>query len=433
MSKYVYKLSDYRAVKEAEITIDGITVLAGENGTGKSTLSRWLYYIVKVLSEYEVLIDKEAIREMRSMLRRLERPDGYLGRRTTDQRHFFSEMRNVLDSDNDFTYKMKRMTEFVEMYVHIVSDKIEKEGLDADYTRRLLTLFDMESESFADANEVVEAINEELLDRIAKIQDDVKQKKEERKSETFIDLLPISSLDDADVCHVKVDFVEDGVALLDEEHFCPVLNLNQVVYYKTYELMDYMDYKSDFNSLLEKPIGKMSDQEKLVHKLICQTIGGNVTLHEDNFTLFGNNQLYYKREDGLEFPLRQAATGIVSFSYLARLLENGYLRKGTLLIIDEPEAHLHPRWIVEYARILVLLQKKLDVKIVLSTHNPDMVAAIDAIARRENVLSKVNFYFAKPGTNAGIYQYVYERQNSIGEIFNSFNIALTKIQAYGDE
>lgn len=433
MSKYIYKLSNYRAVKEAEIVIDGITVLAGENGSGKSTLSRWLYYIVKVLSEYESLIDNEAINEMHSMLRRMKKPGLYFGYRTTDEKNLFSEMQNVLDSDYDFTYKMNRMSEFVEAYVSLISNQLKNSERDSDYTKRLLTLFDMENVSFSDTQEVVEAIKTELLSRIAKIQNEVKQKKEERKIETFEELLPMSVIDDMDTSNINIDFIEDGVELLDEKHFSPVLNFSRAIYYKTYELMDYLNSDSDFNSLLEVPTSKMTDNEKLVYKLICQTIGGNVTLHNDSVPFFGSKQLYYKREDGLEFPLRQAATGIVSFSYLARLLENGYLRKGTLLIIDEPEAHLHPRWIVEYARILVLLQKKMDLKIVLSTHNPDMVAAIDSIARRENVLSDVNFYFAKPDTNGEKFQYVYERQESIGEIFDSFNIAISKIQAYGDE
>ena len=37
MSNYRYTLSDYHAIKEADITINGITVLAGENGCGKKT------------------------------------------------------------------------------------------------------------------------------------------------------------------------------------------------------------------------------------------------------------------------------------------------------------------------------------------------------------------------------------------------------------
>lgn len=35
MSNYRYTLSDYNAIKEADIAINGITVLAGENGCGK--------------------------------------------------------------------------------------------------------------------------------------------------------------------------------------------------------------------------------------------------------------------------------------------------------------------------------------------------------------------------------------------------------------
>ena len=56
MSTYKYSLFDYHAIAEADITIDGITVLAGDNGCGKSTLSRWLYYLVNTSSRYEELL-----------------------------------------------------------------------------------------------------------------------------------------------------------------------------------------------------------------------------------------------------------------------------------------------------------------------------------------------------------------------------------------
>ena len=52
MSKYKYIVRDYHAIKEAEIKIDGITVLSGINGCGKSTLSRWLYYLVNGAKEF---------------------------------------------------------------------------------------------------------------------------------------------------------------------------------------------------------------------------------------------------------------------------------------------------------------------------------------------------------------------------------------------
>ena len=54
MSKYRYSLHNYHAIEHADIVIDGITVLAGENGCGKSTLSRWLYYTINGATEFDV-------------------------------------------------------------------------------------------------------------------------------------------------------------------------------------------------------------------------------------------------------------------------------------------------------------------------------------------------------------------------------------------
>ena len=89
------------------------------------------------------------------------------------------------------------------------------------------------------------------------------------------------------------------------------------------------------------------------------------------------------------------ATGLKTFSYLYRFLENGYITTETVLIIEEPEVHLHPKWVVEYARILVHLHKQVGVKILLASHDPDMVAALQSIGEKEELGEKLNFYIAK--------------------------------------
>ena len=102
----------------------------------------------------------------------------------------------------------------------------------------------------------------------------------------------------------------------------------------------------------------------------------------------------------------------------------------TLLVIDEPEVHLHPQWVVEYARLIVLLNKKIGVKFLIASHHPDMISAIKYIANKEKNSSDLHFYLAKSDKNS--YQYDYKDLGlEIEDIFSSFNIALKRIDLYG--
>ena len=73
MSKYTFKLSNYHAIENAEITLDGITVLSGENGSGKSTISRWLYYLIRGTNDYEYFVDRESFNEIRPLVDSIRR------------------------------------------------------------------------------------------------------------------------------------------------------------------------------------------------------------------------------------------------------------------------------------------------------------------------------------------------------------------------
>ena len=49
----VFKINQIGAIEKAEVLLDGLTVIGGENDTGKSTVGKLLFAIVKGISRYE--------------------------------------------------------------------------------------------------------------------------------------------------------------------------------------------------------------------------------------------------------------------------------------------------------------------------------------------------------------------------------------------
>ena len=177
-----------------------------------------------------------------------------------------------------------------------------------------------------------------------------------------------------------------------------------------------------------QPVALEANAVKLLIR-IRQLIGGEVKLQQ---SFYNSTELHYIRKgDNLNIRLEDTATGMKTFAYIQKLVENGYLNERTLLLIDEPEAHLHPKWIFEFAHLLVLLNKDLGVKVMVASHNPDMVAALQKVAEIEGLIDNTHFYQAYP--QEGGYQFEYrDLGGSISEIFRSFNIATSRIQDYGE-
>lgn len=94
MSKYIYKLSDYHAIKKAAISIDGITVLSGINGCGKSTLSKWLYYIVNGANLYDEFIYDRYVSQIQNIFTGLNFARRDVDKDTDHSNSLFSERRH---------------------------------------------------------------------------------------------------------------------------------------------------------------------------------------------------------------------------------------------------------------------------------------------------------------------------------------------------
>jgi hypothetical protein len=128
-------------------------------------------------------------------------------------------------------------------------------------------------------------------------------------------------------------------------------------------------------------------------KEVLRSIGGVVG---GEFTKDQDSDGIVFREPGVNAPLEisNLSAGTKQFLLVKRLLEINALKERGVLIIDEPEIHLHPEWQVQFAEILILLQIQFRLNILLTTHSHYFLSAIEEYSKKYNVANRCNYYLA---------------------------------------
>ena len=429
MGTYLFTLRDYHSVKEANIRLGGITVLAGLNGSGKSTVARWVDYIVTVLNNYDNYVISDANWEFDDLEDSISR-GAQINPLTRLEWNRIT--RNDSMSDDDLNEMKAYVEDLIGKMTDLLKRRISLEQFEKNYAR-LCGAYDLdkiENESFPD---FLKRLSDKLSMQSDRIYESALSKLQNHSLRN-LRLMTEEVIDSSiDSWPENLQFAEEGMELLTKKQFLEPITLRQSIYLETQNISEVV--KPTFTSKLRRYLHvSASNRQKealVLSRIIKNLIGGDVVLEEDSTNAsFKPNEFHFIRKDGLNILLKGAATGIISFSYLLRLLENGWISKESLLIIDEPEAHMHPQWIVEYARVLVLIKRYIGANVLISTHSPDMVAAIRSISEREGVLENTIFYIAERDEDSGRYVYR-DLDHEIGPIFDSFNIAADRIDLYG--
>lgn len=138
----------------------------------------------------------------------------------------------------------------------------------------------------------------------------------------------------------------------------------------------------------------------------------------------------YYIENSAKVRISNLATGSKMFSIVKILLERNRLDADTMLILDEPEAHLHPAWQNAFAEIIVLLVKELKVNVVLTTHSPNFMLALDAHMRKHDIIERTNFYQTSI-LEGGFVQY-HCVNDDLGQIYDDFLQYLSEMKMLRD-
>ncbi|MEA5010033.1 AAA family ATPase [Clostridium tyrobutyricum] len=125
---------------------------------------------------------------------------------------------------------------------------------------------------------------------------------------------------------------------------------------------------------------EISKINKVLLKKISDIIDGEVIYENDTF--------YVMKKEGFKVEFSVEAEGLRKFGLLFKLLRNGLIENGTVLLWDEPEANINPELIPILVDVLLELQSE-GVQIFISTHSYNLAKYFEV---KKNEVNQVLFH-----------------------------------------
>jgi predicted ATPase len=142
------------------------------------------------------------------------------------------------------------------------------------------------------------------------------------------------------------------------------------------------------NSIKEKKSIKDSKINDILH-LVDSVVGGDLERVESGGFEYAKSTVYFRETGSQElFKDSQVSSGLRLFLAVKGLLEYSEVQEHDVLIFDNPESDLHPEWQVILGEVIVLLQRAFSLTILLTTHSPYFLRAIEAFSGKHEVVSR---------------------------------------------
>ncbi len=379
------ELRNIGKLKNAVIEINSITVIAGKNDTGKSTVSKSLYsifngflHIDKKIENEKNKITRYVFRLVELLIRNSNYPMSYIDDLTRkildeiskiDTELLSEELKNIFEQNNLFFTNNEEKNRY---------SSIAREE---DFLlRRILQVKNTGDDDFK-KRIIQQQFKSEFAGQINNLHygNDKGSIKLEIKN-SCIDISIIKdeifiNKNDIDI-EVKVPYIDSWsmVKALANDRGFESLRGNHSETLKDFiesknkiDIVDKDSLKDILNILNSKNIGELIKKEF-------------------------SGKMY--RVNDIDLNLENVSAGIKTFIVIKTLILNGFIKDNGTIILDEPEIHLHPELQLVLAEILILLQKNFNLHILISTHSPYFLKAVEVYSLKYEIES-CKYYLAK--------------------------------------
>lgn len=401
-----FQIKNIWKIKDAKVDLNWLTVIAWDNDSWKSTVSKIIFSVIKAIQKHkdfsEVSKEKVIEKEVESMysisraiygvikknneklaieifkvLKSEFEPSVFLDQLKINDINIIIALKKDIINNVDF-WNEKNFRQIFLNEVNASLIKIEKEFNNEDSKEYL----------------VEKALNSILLKefkwQINSFNNN--QSWEIKISDGWLLLFRILIKDNT----VKKIKIHDSILWIKDTTFIDtpiILNLFNELNFTNLQT----HIKDLFNKIVHlKTIDNTSSQVSSFEKKIKLIMWGvfKVSKHA-----IGNYLSFFKAKTNINIETINTATWIKSF-WILQLLDNAWnLSESDLLILDEPESHLHPAWQIKYAELIISLIKERKLKVLVTSHSPYMIEAFNKYSNNYKIKDKCSYYFIDDKNN----------------------------------
>lgn len=407
-------LKNIGLIKSAELTLHPLSVIAGENDNGKSTVGKVLFCILKAVNihkddqqDFQNAQLRDKLHEIRFVLRRSVRFQDDDSEKLLEPFRYFNTGNSV-------------SREHAIRIAHKIQMMCREKLIPDEATRQIEVLLGELSAILLEPEDT-RAATEDIFRRVFAAEFDssillhgaTRGSIELIKNERLVLQLEIGEentvrlVDDVEPIELTdATFIESPLILNHHDAFIRTQTMFEMNRSKTARLgqaYTTLHAKDLLDKLLVPAIPQdLFSPNSVIQKTIQVLIGGEVGYSK------GERDFVFTRDDE-RISIKNTASGIKTFGLLQILLGNELLSKNTMLIFDEPENHLHPKWQLILAEVLVELTKK-GIFVLVSSHSPYMLEALQRYAEIAGQEKETRFFLAKGR--------IIEDQDQLPEIFD---------------
>lgn len=381
-------IEKFAKIEKANVVIDGITVIAGENNAGKSTIGKILFCLYSIFKDIDKkVVDEKKHAVIRSLFNSNKIRDMIFSYNSMKEMYPVLEIADILlkldDEDSIRNFLKKENIELTE--------KEEKE---------LFEIIKYDDERVVSLL-VKKYFGNEFNNQYLPLSGDV--------GETKLNL-HIKGEDNSVRMTKDSIYVNSGLNLIKDciyiDNPLAIDDIDNIgfsggrdIHVLEYVLSGNLICRHD--QLLRKKLCKSLKNENnslinddLLEQRLQSFKAKIISLIQGDFVEKENKFVFLDSTIKKEIEIENLSTGIKSFAILLKLIENRDITYSSMIVLDEPEIHLHPMWQLKFAEILVLLQREFNLNIVITSHSPYFINAIEIYSEKYKITEKCNYYLA---------------------------------------